>query len=96
MSQANNEGEFNIKLLAKYEFDHPQDVIYYLRKSLHLTQGQFSKKCGITRSKIGRFERGESPINCKDFFEIVKACGFSIRLEIIGEDDGNEETESTC
>lgn len=48
-----------------------------LREALGITQEEFAARCGISRTSIARYERGE-PVNRINAEKIAKACGCSV------------------
>ncbi|MBQ9921568.1 MAG: helix-turn-helix transcriptional regulator [Clostridia bacterium] len=72
-----------------------EKLIYELRttrRNQKISQAELAKRCGLTQSSIGRFEKFEPNYRCtlRIFLKIVKGLGYEVTLKPI-----EEETKET-
>lgn len=82
-----NNNEFELeKLYQEFNYD-----FVCLRHKLGLTQQEMADKSNVLRDKIAKIERGIYPPNIKSLLKILGPLGYTIKIEKMVEEEGNEK-----
>ncbi len=61
------------------------DAIVKARKENHLSQRELAERIGVTKTVVSRLESGEHSPRLETVYDIAKALGFQLRVELVKE-----------
>lgn len=67
------------------------DLIREARLRAELTQDELSRRSGVTRSVIARWEQGAVQPGFDNMLDVIQACGFDLSLMLVPRDTALDE-----